>query len=207
MNCSVHPDRQAYEKCAKCGAPVCMECGIKRVDGTICQACMVKEKSTQPAGAPGPGQIRTGASGSAQSNVSYGKPVLFGLMAAIISAVVWEQSVVITHYKLGLIAVVVGALVGFAVLRGAGGSLGKALPAIGALCAGFAILLGEFLIMQHQVAVIAAEKQVQIPAVKLFMAFPLYLGSDVGIIGWVIIAFGIYNGWKIPKRAIEAAGM
>ncbi|HEY6111140.1 MAG TPA: hypothetical protein VIV62_01365 [Chthoniobacterales bacterium] len=65
-----------------------------------------------------------------------------GLGAAIIGAIAWAIVTVTTKYQFGLVAIAVGAFVGFALRIGNGG---KAFGILGALLALFGCALGNYL--------------------------------------------------------------
>jgi hypothetical protein len=64
-----------------------------------------------------------------------------GLAAALVGAVVWAVVTVTTKYQVGLVAIGIGALVGFAVRIGNGG---KAFGILGAFLALFGCALGNY---------------------------------------------------------------
>ena len=66
---------------------------------------------------------------------------LAGLAAAFVGAVVWAVVTVTTNYQIGLVAIGIGALVGFAVRIGNGG---KAFGILGAFLALFGCVLGNY---------------------------------------------------------------
>ncbi len=66
---------------------------------------------------------------------------LAGLAAAFVGAVVWAIVTVTTKYQIGLVAIGIGALVGFAVRIGNGG---KAFGILGAFLALFGCVLGNY---------------------------------------------------------------
>ncbi|UCH96886.1 MAG: hypothetical protein JSV88_08555 [Candidatus Aminicenantes bacterium] len=75
--------------------------------------------------------------------------VVFGLGAAVISALLWYAVVVITNYELGIVAVAVGWLVAQAVILGSGRKRGPVVQVISVLAIIFAMGLGEYLIIRH----------------------------------------------------------
>ncbi|WP_319586115.1 hypothetical protein [uncultured Desulfobulbus sp.] len=142
-----------------------------------------------------------------------GMAILYGLIAAVASAFIWDKIVFFTHYKLGLVAVIIGVIVGIAVLKGAKGGHSKALPIIGAVLAGFGILLGEYLLLGDLLGSEVAKDTVNGKhlsysgqlLVSMFI-FPKYLfGGGMSPMSWVFILIGIYEGWKIPSRAADGA--
>ena len=66
---------------------------------------------------------------------------LAGVAAAVVGAVVWAIITVTTKYQIGLVAVAIGAFVGFAVRTANGG---KAFGILGAFLALFGCVLGNY---------------------------------------------------------------
>ncbi|MBC9032746.1 hypothetical protein IAG41_10120 [Sphingomonas sp. JC676] len=77
-----------------------------------------------------------------------------GLAAAVVGAALWAGFVYVTHYQLGLIAVAVGALVGYAV-RVAGNGIDQKFGILGAACAALGWLLGTVMVDVAMVAQLA----------------------------------------------------
>jgi hypothetical protein len=75
--------------------------------------------------------------------------VFFGIVAAVISALLWYAVVVITDYQLGIAAIVVGWIVAQAVIYGAGKKRGPVVQLISVVAIIFAMALGQYLIIRH----------------------------------------------------------
>jgi cation transport ATPase len=75
--------------------------------------------------------------------------VFFGIIAAVISALLWYAVVVITDYQLGIVAIVVGWIVAQAVIYGAGKKRGPVVQLISVVAIIFAMALGQYLIIRH----------------------------------------------------------
>jgi len=95
-----------------------------------------------------------------KSNVSLTRPVeggkpniavgiLVGLCVALLSSLIWYAVVVVTNYELGIIAIVVGLLVGLGMLKGAGGRSSRVLQFSAVLITILAMGLSEYLIVNH----------------------------------------------------------
>jgi hypothetical protein len=75
--------------------------------------------------------------------------VFFGIVAAVISALLWYAVVVITDYQLGIVAIVVGWIVAQAVICGAGKKRGPVVQLISVVAIIFSMALGQYLIIRH----------------------------------------------------------
>jgi len=128
----------------------------------------------------------------------------FGAVVAIVSALIWDKFAYYTHFKLSLIAIFLGIGVGLAVSFGARGKSSAALQLLGGVLAGLGILFGEVLLLKDGLQdYLAKEKQVAVgffPAlIASIRAFPAYIADGgISFLSWLFIAFGIYEGWKIP---------
>ena len=128
------------------------------------------------------------------------KALVFGTLAAVIGAFVWDKFVYYTNIQFGLIAVGVGFLVGMAVSMGASGKGALSLQILGALLACFAMLLGQALIIMDVARGQYAQETAAIGTISLFiistLMIPQVLMDDP--LTLLFIAFGIWEGWKIP---------
>ncbi|MBV8649866.1 MAG: hypothetical protein JO255_00280 [Alphaproteobacteria bacterium] len=95
---------------------------------------------TPPASQPTAEQII--ARLKAQQNFALAIPA--GIAAAIVGAAIWGAAVFATETKIGLIAVALGALVGYAI-RGTGKGIEPKFGVLGAVCAAFGWALGTIL--------------------------------------------------------------
>src|SRR3954464_5437664 len=89
------------------------------------------EAAAEPAGLEAPGPRRA----------SFALAAAAGIGAAMAGAILWGVFTYATNYELGLIAVAIGALVGFAVRRAGNGDTAN-FAILGALCAAFGCALG-----------------------------------------------------------------
>jgi hypothetical protein len=75
--------------------------------------------------------------------------ILGGLVAAILSALIWYAFVAITNYQLGLLAVGVGWIVAQGVMFGAGRKRGPILQVTSIVITLLAMAVSEYLIVRH----------------------------------------------------------
>lgn len=122
------------------------------------------------------------------------RALLFGLVGAVIGAGIYYAILALTGWEIGLIAIVVGWLVG----RGV--SLGSQHRG-GWLYQGLAIVLTYSAIVSTYVPLVAKEG-VEAPLPVLFVvAFVLpFLSGIQNIIGIAIIGFALYQAWSMNKR-------
>ncbi|MEW6051552.1 MAG: hypothetical protein AB1644_10880 [Candidatus Zixiibacteriota bacterium] len=82
---------------------------------------------------------------------SLGKGILGGLAAAIVGAVAWAIITVVTDYHLGIVAIGIGFLCGYAV-REMGKGVDQAFGFVGAGCAALGLALGDIFTSCHFIA-------------------------------------------------------
>jgi hypothetical protein len=78
--------------------------------------------------------------------------VVGGLVGAIIASALWFAVVAVTNWQIGLVAIIVGLIVGKAVVFGAGGRASIPLVAVSAALTLAALVASEYLIVYHFVA-------------------------------------------------------
>jgi hypothetical protein len=185
----------------------------------MCHACVAAAQdrlTAESAAAPVEPSPAFAAAGAAAEPVQasgfaeYAKAVLFGGIAAIVGAIVWDKFVLWTGWQIGLIAVALGALVGVAVRAGAQGRPGSLLPWIGALLAGFSIFLGYALLADEMMAREAPQEAARFMSLPFIIRLPILMIGTVqflDLMDWVFIAIGVWEGWSIPRRGNYEAEM
>lgn len=218
-------DRAEYAD-TSVSAPACALCQKTLADSyfevngqTMCAGCTDQVRQAH-SGTPGKGGIVM-AIGA-------------GVGAGILGALLYYAVLALSGYEFGLIAIVVGLLVGRAVRWGSGGRGGP-------LYQGLAIVLTYLAIVSCYVPFIiegianAGAKQssgatpgvetaqpatveTRLPAtagqvafwLALFVAIVLaspFLGGFSNILGWLIIGFALYEAWKVNRRMhLEVTG-
>lgn len=135
------------------------------------------------------------------SATDYLRATGFGLLAAVIGAFIWDKFVYYTNIQFGLIAVGVGVLVGVAVAMGANGKHATGLQVLGALLATFGMLLGHAMIGADVIAAQLVKEGKNVPPYLVRVIIGAVITPTIIIqdpLTLVFIAFGAYEGWKIP---------
>jgi hypothetical protein len=155
-----------------------------------------------------------------KSNVSLTRPVdagkpniavgiLVGLCVALLSSLIWYAVVVVTNLQLGIIAVVVGLLVGLGMLKGAGGRSSRLLQFSAVVITILAMGLSEYLIVNHLVnkSLEAEGKGRYLPLLisPSGIAEYVYLGLKSDPLTLVFWAIAVYEAFKIlrPREGIK----
>jgi hypothetical protein len=132
---------------------------------------------------------------------NFGLAVLAGLAAAVVGALLWAAVVYVTNMELGLVAIAVGALVGYAVRR-AGNGVDPQFAVLGALCAALGWALGTVL---GDIAFLATEAGRPFLDVAASLGFggSISLASETGdAIELLFLAIAVYEGWKLSRHRI-----
>lgn len=125
--------------------------------------------------------------------------VFLGLCGAAIGAGLFYGVAALTGYSLGLIAIVVGLLVGLGVRRGSGGRGGWQYQALAvgltyvAVCSTYVPMILRAL---EERGLTGDPKRIALLALEL----PFLRGTE-GIMGWIIIGIALYEAWKVNKRS------
>lgn len=201
-DCANHAGTPAVAACTRCDTPICEPCS-ERLDGRrYCARCVaaLKDKLNAPAaadpvGAPPPIAPEPAGVGA--------KAVVFAAGGGLLGAALWFAIVAASDYKLGIVAVGVGWLVGRGGLLGNGGRGGAAL---GLTCVAIAVgsmLVGEYLIVNHIVHKVLAEQKpdVVLPAFVSFSGFTAVYTKTFGVMDAVFYAIGAWEAWRPTARA------
>ena len=156
------------------------------------------------------------------------KATIFGVVAAILGAALYYAVIAITNFEIGLVAIAIGYMVGFAVRKGAGGG-GRRFQVIAVLLTYWAVGLAYVPLVFRDAAASRREPQqaeqagavqiaertedkeggrnVSVPlAVALLGGFSLALpvlaviaSLPSGLISAAIIAFGMQQAWRLTR--------
>jgi hypothetical protein len=142
----------------------------------------------------------TSASGAARVLPAF----LWGLGGAILGAALYYGVLALTGYEIGLIALVVGWLVGRGVRQGSGGRGGALYQAM-AIVLTYASIVSTYVPMLAQDPEAAATS----PLVLFLMAATIpfltpFVATGQGLIGLLILAFALYEAWRQNRRPLMA---
>jgi len=201
MKCVIHRDEDALFNCYLCRNPICVNCamelrGERRLRGrSVCPICIARIEERKAAEIAAETQ-----------DLKCPCACVMGLVAAGAIAFAWSQLVLMTGRPLDVGAVALGALVAFAVMRGAGNKRGHNLQQMASLLTLAGILLGHFLILlRTQQASYATLSAASGEALGALYAFPGYL-SSLGATSWVFLVAGAALAYYLPQpRTTPAA--
>lgn len=221
-SCAVHPEFPATSRCKRCGKATCAACARSLDGAPYCAECetelqrkLAAGQATTAGGEPTPTSENASRplpplpppapiAPAAPPNLL--RPLAFALAAGLVGALAWYLTVRFTNYKLGLVAVGVGWLVGRGALFGAHGR-GSTEIAIGSVVVALAAMLfGEYLILNHFALQAFASDPSQTLGGELpaFLSAPMFVAlyrETVGVMDALFYALGAYEAWKLPASA------
>jgi len=179
-------------KCALCQTPIVGEYFLAN-NQAVCPACRGKVEA-----------IGTGGSGP----VRFARAAGAGLVAAIGGFIVYYLVLTITNINFGLIAILVGWMVGKAVHWGSHGRGGRLYQLL-AVALTYMAICSTYVPMMLSQGTHSEQAPFLLKAIVSFiisLAVP-WLEGPSNIIGWVIIAFGLYQAWIMNRQlAVQITG-
>ncbi|MFB3883139.1 MAG: B-box zinc finger protein [Armatimonadota bacterium] len=196
MRCAIHKDRDALFNCYLCKNPICVDCESKLRGQSICATCLGRIRGRKAA------EIE-----AETKHLNVPSACAMGAVAAGLGAFAWSQFVLMTSRPLDILAVVLGALVAYGVMKGAGGKRGDNLQQISSVLALGSILIGHFLILvRARSTAYAGVSAGGAEFLGALYAFPGYL-SEMGAFGWVCLLAGTVLAYWLPHpRALVGDG-
>jgi hypothetical protein len=201
---------QSASACSRCGTPFSTE--YHELNGQpVCAVCRAREEAIYA---------------QDQQWSRFVTAAVYGTGAAIGGAALYWAFVKVTHIELGLMAIAVGWLVGRAVMKGSNMRGGRRYQYLALALTYFSItfsygaLMVEHMIKnapkadakdQEKVKTAAPAPSVGALAVGLGAIFLIILAAPFlagfsNILGWVIIAIGLFEAWKQARPIPFTAG-
>lgn len=148
--------------------------------------------------------IRQFVAGSGLGVGRFSRAVIFGIGAAIAGTAVYAGVAIFAKSEWALISIAIGWFVGKAVRTGSGGRGGWRYQLLAALLTYTSICAAYAAMVLHAAGAFDAANF--IGAVIMMYALPFFGGAE-NIIGWLIIAFGMWQAWKMNQPiAVEITG-
>lgn len=176
--------------CAQCDTPLVPGQDQERTDdGVFCRPCF-DELSRQ---------IRRAVAAQGE-NVPYASAIAGGLAGGAIGVVAWWGFTVLTNVAFGLVAVIIGYLVGQGVVRLSGGKRSRGLQIVSVSLATAAFFYASYLVnrtflIRALAEEVSAETLPWLPGPGMLFGV-VRLGF--GLMDVVFLAIVVYQAWKIP---------
>jgi hypothetical protein len=160
--------------------------------------------------AAAPGEAIGGAQGTQARQPASSTDIvggfLAGLVAAVLATALWYAVVVVSHYQLGIVAIVVGFLVGQAVVLGARRRGSVALVGISVVLTLLALVISEYLIVANFVSQQLAPGEtievIQPPAFVIEIVMESVKADPLTLAFWAI---ALFQAFTIPARQLGRA--
>ncbi len=184
------PTSPSSETCARCDRPLTADDRVAAGGKSFCRACYETLRL----------QLET-AIQEMSTDINYPAAAVGALLGGAAGAVLWWGFTAVTHVAFGLVAVVIGFLVGQGTVRFAGGkrSRGLQLLAVGVALASFAVAtyLVNMTFINQALAKQGEARRIPFPPTSGHMAFAV-LAAGFGLMDLVFLAITLWQAWRIP---------
>lgn len=178
-------DAPASGQCAACKAPLQHEYWTAG-NASVCGRCAELVKAGPP---PGGGVVRAF------------KALMLGSGAGLLGAVGYGLIIHFARMELALVTIFIGWFVGRAVKQGSEGRGGRLYQVMGAvLTYGWCMMAYVPDIVLGAAAQPDAAPTVVLAVIAPFIALAVPFTGEMGVLGTLILAFGVWRGWREPAR-------
>ena len=178
-------------RCGRCNAALTETERVAAGDRVFCRTCYDILKL----------QLRTGVAAMSQ-DINYPIAAIGAILGGVVGALAWWGLTVLTQIGFGLVAVVIGLLVGHGTLLFAGGkrSFGLQMLAVtvGALSFLVAVYLVNMTFINQALAQQGATGRIAFPPASLNMLYQV-IAANFGIMKLAFLGIVVYEGWVIPR--------
>ncbi len=124
--------------------------------------------------------------------------LVFGLGAAVVAGFIWYFLVTLTGWQVGIVAILMGWLVGQGIVWGAGHKRGAPLQWISVLLTIVAILFSEYMIFNH---FFHEEGLVgNLPIDIFFEVYGAYFGEGTGFLDILFFGIALWQAYVTPRQ-------
>jgi hypothetical protein len=170
--------------CGRCRRSV-VDAYFELAGHVICGACAAQLGGAQAGHGPGGGSLA--------------RALVFGAGAALLGTIAWFVIIRLLNRELGLVAIGVGMLVGFAVRRGGGGLGGWKYQAVAMALTYVSITAAYVPLVLRALEGRPVGVFTYIVVFGLAFASPFLAGAK-NLMGLVIIGIALYQAWKLNRR-------
>ncbi|GAB1157795.1 hypothetical protein YWY31_38200 [Paenibacillus illinoisensis] len=143
-----------------------------------------------------------------KQGIRIGLPIIGGLIAAIVGGAVWAAIAASTEYEVGLIAILIGALTGYAVVLFSNKRIATVHKIIAVIFALLGILLGKYLTVVYFTSQLFGdigmmELAFDVEIIREFFAtITDYFSEPIDLL---FIVLAILSAWRIPARMAKTS--
>ena len=178
-------------RCARCRAALTENDRVTAGDRVFCRTCYDILKL----------ELRRGVA-TMSEDINYPRAVLGAILGGVVGVLAWWGFTVLTKIGFGLVAVVIGVLVGHGALRFAGGKRSVGLQAIAVVVGALSFLVAAYLVNMTFINEVLAQRgetwRVTFPPMGLGMFYKV-LAANFGIMKVVFLGVIVYEAWFIPR--------
>ena len=178
-------------RCGRCQAALTEREQVTAGDRVFCRTCYDILKL----------QVRTGVAAMSQ-DINYPIAAIGAILGGAVGALAWWGLTVLTKIGFGLVAVVIGLLVGHGTLRFAGGKRSLGLQvlavAVGALSFLVAVYLVNMTFFNEALAQRREAWRVGFPPPSINVFYRV-IAANFGIMKLVFLGIIVYEAWFIPR--------
>ncbi len=178
-------------RCGRCQSALGESERIPAGDRVFCRTCFDILKL----------QVRTGVAAMSEG-INYPIAALGAILGGTVGALAWWGVTALTKIGFGLVAVVIGLLVGHGTLRFAGGKRSVGLQVLAVAVGALSFLVAVFLVNMTFINAALAQRgeawRVTFPPPSL-TAFYQVIAANFGIMKLVFLAIIVYEAWFIPR--------
>jgi len=178
-------------RCGRCQSALSESERVTAGDRVFCRTCYDILKV----------QLRTGVAAMSQ-DINYPMAAVGAILGGIVGALAWWGVTVLTKIGFGLVAVVIGLLVGHGTLRFAGGKRSVGLQVMAVAVGVVSFLVAVYLVNMTFINELLAQRgdalRVGFPPKGLAMFYNV-IAANFGIMKLVFLGIIVYEAWFIPR--------
>ncbi len=178
-------------RCGRCQAALSERERVPAGDRVFCRTCYDILKL----------QVRTGVKALSQG-INYPMAALGGVLGGVAGALAWWAVTVLTKIGFGVVAVVIGLLVGHGTLRFAGGKRSVGLQILAVVVGAASFLMAVYLVNMTFINELLAQRgdaaRVTFPPRSPAMLYHV-IAANFGLMKLVFLAIIAYEAWFIPR--------
>jgi hypothetical protein len=188
---------QTATRCGRCQAALSESDRVLAGDRVFCRTCSDIVKL----------QARTGAAATSDG-INYPIATIGAILGGVVGALAWWGVTVLTKTGFGLVAVVIGLLVGHGTLMFAGGKRSRGLQLMAVTVGALSFLVAVYLVNMtfiNQALIQRGEGwRVGFPPPSLGVFYSV-IAANFGIMKLVFLGIIMYEGWFIPRPIASPA--
>jgi hypothetical protein len=181
----------AATRCGRCQSALSESERVPAGDRVFCRTCFDILKL----------QVRTGVAAMSQ-DINYPMAAVGAILGGTVGALAWWGVTAMTKISFGLVAVVIGLLVGHGALRFAGGKRSVGLQVLAVTVGALSFLVAVFLVNMTFINAAFSQRgeafRVTFPPPSLNALYHV-IAANFGIMKLVFLGIIVYEAWFIPR--------